>query len=799
MKCTNFLFFICLFAFVLCGQAQQKKQDFVFSCIVKDSALSLPISDASIYIYDVERGTIITTLFTDSLGTCTSLIKTEAKSINFEIYAPGFKKFHRRVDLAGKSDISLGTLFLASNITVLKSIHIKKEKAVTFNGNEMSFNISSVPNVENMPTLEVLDYLPFLSFEDEKKQLKLMGEPLTILINDNPHPFYSNPSNLNALPSQAIDRIEVKLVPTARMGNARVMNITLKKHYFLGWRGNINTSVSRLSANSTASISYWKNNLGFDFSANGVLSNIDSKTDWTNSNADDVSITQDISNLVKGATASLYGSIFYNVDSLQTVDLQIGYNPSYFKTSKESNIEYRKSSLPEFQTGNYRDNRSTPGIFTQINYTKKFQKPGRKLFILSQFLNTPSTSSFNSTIESKSIAQLISMVETSQTIRSQEYSVEAVVVDQITKSLNLTVGSKLINRQNKSEVSSMERYYQPVDSSILKNGEFKYTQSVFSVYADLDFTISRKLVLHTGAKLETVHSRFKQPAKLTQKQFNLLPNISLSFSPDGSNSFSLTYTRDTRRPDFAYSLVGFNIIQNPYASDSGNMSLRPQFTNRFNFQYYGSLKNFRYGLSLGYSAIRNFVDDFFVTSDSGSLIKTFANSKFETFDVSLNFDFPITKKIQFSHFTSASFVENKGLSYRNLRLSGYIEDKLFYNLSKNQRLTISVVAFSPNVTVQGRSQSNDYWNTRIGYSHFFTLFKNSPSMLGLSILNPWLYKGLPSYELQKGVDFSFYSRSYKANPFVGIQFAINIKGKEHGGRNFDRSKSIQNNDLLKSE
>ena len=175
-------------------------------------------------------------------------------------------------------------------------------------------------------------------------------------------------------------------------------------------------------------------------------------------------------------------------------------------------------------------------------------------------------------------------------------------------------------------------------------------------------------------------------------------------------------------------------------------------------------------------------------------MKTSSNSKNDSWTLSFNIEIPITSKIRFSHFSSGSIVRQKGQGYNNKQTSGYINEKVFYNLAKNQRIYLSTNAFSPKLNLQGKEQSMAYWNTNIAYSYFFIWNKN-PSQLGLSLNNPWLIHGLPSYIKQRGENFYYNRRFYHSNSLVSVRLVVNFKGKKNRESSFDRSKDIQNNDI----
>ena len=128
------------------------------------------------------------------------------------------------------------------------------------------------------------------------------------------------------------------------------MNITLKKDYFLGWNGRGGLSASRLGAAPTGQISYWRKKLGFDLSLS------------LGSNRNNVDAFGKIENLRAGTVITrasdasqfreyldLYSSFYYNLDSANTFDFQLGIGSNSTRLNNSTLLSY---------SGNNSSNRS---------------------------------------------------------------------------------------------------------------------------------------------------------------------------------------------------------------------------------------------------------------------------------------------------------------------------------------------------------------------------------------------------------------------------------------------------------
>lgn len=794
-----FIFLLLFYLLFLPKISAQEKSTIKISFLVSDSVSHASLEGVSVFVYDRTQNKIVSSLLTDSSGICVllSVRPPSDTTISLQFYIVGYKK--QTIDLnkyAGP--LQLIPIFLAPETKILKEVKVfSKQTPVTFSGSNLEFDITKVPNYEHMLTLDIMNYLPFLMVDEA--DIKMMGLPLVILINNKHHPFYSSPKNLNSLPPQAIEKIEVSIIPSARSGASKVMNITLKKNYFLGWNGNFNFNGSPFGVNPSGSLNYWGNKYGISISAN--FGYYKSKTEGNismQSSVSKTSVNQSLHSNTSGPNGSAFASVFYNIDSLSTLDLQWVYSPRKTSVTKNLFVDYKDSSNSTIQqyseyTG---QNKSSPQIIG-LNYTHKFKKQGKELLLLSQFSN----GSAKNTAELKNSSINRSTLLYDQIYfgnsENKEATIEVLLHNNRSKNIDYTLGTKLIKRWYTNNDNQNTFYYNP-DSMALTDGYYKYFQTISSTYSDADIKLQNKLTLHTGLRFEYVSSSYKQPFQIQQNYFNIIPTISLTYNPNRSNTFSASYFHNVLRPGFV-SLIPFNISQNAYSQDSGNTNLQPQYSNSYGIQYYSRIKNINWGAEINYNYIDNFIDAFYTTLPTGGIVNTYSNSRYNSLSISFNIEMPLIKKIRFSHFSSVSTVRQKGLGYNNEQLSGYIQDKFFYAINNKQRLFLAFSAFSPNTTLQGKSQSMAYLKTMLSYSYFFSLFHQNPAQLGLSLSNPWLTKGLPSYNEQQSPAFYYYSKTYHSNPIVGLQFVINFKGKQFRNNSLNRSKSIQNNDVKQNE
>jgi len=121
---------------------------------------------------------------------------------------------------------------------------------------------------------------------------------------------------------------------------------------------------------------------------------------------------------------------------------------------------------------------------------------------------------------------------------------------------------------------------------------FNYKEQNEAVYFSAGKKLSSKWESQFGLRAEATQTE-GYSENLDQRNRNnyvkLFPTAYVSYVPNDSNSFSLTYSQRIRRPDFDY-LNPFVIRTNPYDYSEGNPFLKPSYINNLEFSYISDQK-----------------------------------------------------------------------------------------------------------------------------------------------------------------------------------------------------------------
>lgn len=739
--------------------------------MIVDSASKAPIAGATVAVFNQATNQIEKQGITNADGVF-SLANTPGDAFYLSITAVGYKK------ATVKKNNNDQTIWLATDNKRLKEVNITANKSpVKFNTNIMEYDISQIPNADYLSLPAIIDQLPFLRIEDGK--IKMMSEPLTILIDNKPNLIYNNAEALKALPPQAIENVEVVLTPTARNGG-KTINITLKHDYFLGWNGSVNTAVSRTGIPSSAAVSYWRKKFGIDasvsytYSKNTINSNTAINYFQPQSTLNSIEERKNTSN--RGGVSL---SAYYNLSTSNTIDFQYSLSPSKTHTTSHTDIFTRTASTQDISFSNTNDHNSSLSNSFGLNFTHKYSKPGNTFYLLTRFSTTSSN-------RDRLLVSPLIYNDLMSDVQSNETSAEAIQQQNANKKFRYTFGSKLIFRNNSNN------YAYANNSGI--NSSFKMQQWVSSTYFDADWTI-KKFTAHTGLRLDHNENTYTLPILTKQYFTNLTPNISLTYNINQANLLMVTYGRRVVRPG-AYALNPTLVLSNIYQQTSGNENTSNQVSNDWGMQYYGNYKNLRLGLNAGYNRTRGLIREI-STLNSANIIETVSTNVdlYESVTVGASADFTLFKKVRISLMGNNSYLAQKSGIYTTHRWSGYTSNRANYQLNKNNSLGVGMTAFSPNINLQGIEQDMGYINWSINYGHYFDLAKKFPTSLSLTLSNPDNYYGLPSYSTTNTPTFSLRTDRRTTNSFISISLRVQFKGKQYGNRTFNKEKSISNNDL----
>lgn len=159
----------------------------------------------------------------------------------------------------------------------------------------------------------------------------------------------------------------------------------------------------------------------------------------------------------------------------------------------------------------------------------------------------------------------------------------------------------------------------------LRSNHFNYREKIFAGYANWNSSISKKLALQAGLRIEHTNSKGISYTinQLTERAYtNLFPSIFLQHKVSDNYGITYSYSRRLLRPNYG-NLNPFRFYRDPYTWEQGNPYLRPQYTHAFSINQ--AIKKI-YSINFVYQFHEDVVSELpILNADSATTIYTTGN------------------------------------------------------------------------------------------------------------------------------------------------------------------------------
>lgn len=713
--------------------------------------------------------------------------------------AVGFRQMQIPVTIV-ETTTNLGKLNLEEG-TELQAVTVTAQKPlVKIEVDKLVYSIESDPESKTNNTLEMLSKVPLITVDGEEN-ITLNGQSnFKVLVDGKSSSMMSNNLKevLKSLPANTIKDIEVITNPSSKYdaeGVAGIINIITNKKSLNGYNASLSTGIdTRGSINGSAYMAVKIKKVSFSaryYASEYKQPKSEFENIRDNFQSDEYyhSLSEGFSKY-SGYSGGFSGEGSYEIDSLNLISLSFwGYQGSY----RNSGITETSYSNSAFETTRQLDsdwgNRGKYGTLTgSLDYQRTFNKPD-KTFTLSYKLesNPEETKSTNQVIGFINYPSYTQESVNDATGREQTFQVD--YYDPVSEKHHAEVGVKFILRQN---ISESETWY---DQVIVDAGnDLDYDQYILGLYAGYLLKL-KSFSAKTGMRLERtwndgVSESHEEKTYFTNRLFNLVPYITISYIPKQGHTVRASYTQRLSRPGIWY--------LNPYVNnvDSmnvryGNPSLDSEVSHSFELGYTYFSPKLNLSLTASSAFVNNSIENISSVLETGAVHSTYKNiGENERYGLNGYLNYRPTGKI--------SFFFNGGINYsRYEAFNGYAisNDGFYYRGYLGGRVTIweggSINANgginSSNIRLQGKSSG--FYYAGIGFSQYFLKRKLMMSMYANDPF--WRKKSFVS----KNYDETFNSRNERS--YLAQNFRINLT------YNFGKmdlkvkkaSRSIQNDDL----
>lgn len=801
------LFIVLIFSFFTPSAFAQNT--FKITGHVTDSATNKGAEYATVIILDKE-GKSAASLITEASGRFGATVK-EAGEYTLTVSSIGYRTLEKPIRIEAP-ETDLGELVLVPGVE-MESVTVSTTKPLIRSDiDKIAYSVEADPEAPVSTALDILRKVPLITVDGEDNVLLQGQSNYKVLLNGKSSSMLSNnfKEMMRSMPASSIKDIEVITNPSSRYeaeGVGGIINIVTLRKNDVGYSGSVGLSTN--SQGGYGGNGYLSGKVGkFTLSTN-LYANRVKQPGYNLTSYQENRIMGQITESEGGADlkADIYQyqvEASYEVDSLNLLTLSFwGYN-------QDINMDQYMDSWITDTEGNplwsYRNriwnSQKSGGLSGNIDYQRTFMKPDRTFTLSYKLENNPNDRTTENIIENTVNYTPYQQRSVNDAV-FWEHTFQVDYLDPITAKSTLEVGAKYILRQNESDPETYRRATSAdpwVDDPTQWN-KLDYDQHILGAYLGYTYKFNPKASVKVGTRAEATwndgvfswynhESQQNDETRFDNRQFNLVPYVTLSYAPKPTNRFSLSYTQRLYRPSIS--------ILNPYVNTSnpesiyyGNPDLESEVSHSFNLTYgiFGSSHTLN--LQANAMLVNNSIEYYtwFEENESFSRSSYFNIGKRRTFGANAYYSYRLGAKLTFNTSLNARYVDisrsgdgagNSGWSY-----NGYVQARV--GVWKNGAFTGTVQYSSPSVSLQSESSGMFYY----GMSFSQRLLKQKLS-LSISVTSP--FRKYLTYWSEMDSEH-FYRRSDQRQLIRNLSFSVNYTFGKMNVQVKRARRGIQNDDL----
>lgn len=715
------------------------------------------------------------------------------------ISSVGYKELSMPVTVSAlKTD--LGRIPIEEGV-MLKEVTVAAQKPlVKVDPDKIVYSMESDPEAQANNALEMLRKVPLITV-DAEENITMNGQSnFKVLVNGKTSSMMSSNFKevLKSLPANSIKDIEVITNPSSKYdaeGVAGIINIITVRKTISGYNGSVSTGMdARGSINLSAYLAVKIKKLSFSSRYYGSQikqpeTRVASSTEYFNNTDYHYSQTNGESTY-RGMSNGYTGEASYEIDSLNLITLAFwGSGASYenngFSGTQYMNIENVISRL----YNNVNSSRNSSGYLSgNIDYQKTYKKPDKSLTFSYKLDNTPRTVRNLTSVEGITAYPSYSQFSENKAV-GREQTFQADYYDPITKKHQLEGGLKFILRQN---TSNSEIFRDEVQLN--NTNDLDYDQYIMGLYAGYLIKWT-KLSTKAGLRMERTWNDGQSRTSgiqtdFTNRLFNLVPYVTLSFMPKQGRTYKLSYTQRLYRPGIYY--------LNPYVNNAdslnisyGNPNLKSEISHSFELGYTYFTPKLNFSLTGSSSFTNNSIQRISRVQTNGGTVSTYENiGKNQYHGLNLYLSYRPSAKLNI--FLNGGFnysklesntgyaIANDGFTYRG-SLGGRV------TTWKDGSVTVNLGAYSSSIMLQGRSSS--FYYTGLSLSQYFLKRK---LMISVSTSDPfWAVRRYSN----ESSDITFHSNMEASYPARNARLSLSYNFGKLATQVKKARRGINNDDL----
>ena len=575
---------------------------------------------------------------TDENGQFSQEVKGKGK-FDIVFSSVGKEDLKMTITLGQENPLSLDTLYIKENATMLKGVEIVAQKPlVKMEVDKMSYNVAEDEDSKSNTVLDMLRKVPMVTVDGQDNITVNGSSSFKVYVDGMPNVmFSSNPSMVfKSMPATAVKSIEVMTNPGAKYdaeGAAGVLNIVMNKQNpqaaqsLNGYNGTLRATAGNKQLGASAFINGQQGKLSY--SANVMTSyNKPGNTTTEMEQIQDNGMSQLLTSESSVKTPFTMGSLSlgYQIDPMSSLNLTAQVNNMTMKSSGTSLTTMSGSSLsPDFSYKSTTDTKMSRTSFNgSLDYQRFFNQEHTQSLALTYQLNySPATTEMHNDFGNTSDYIDLTNRYSDNHDKTTNHTFQLDYAMPLGTGQTLSLGGKL----QLHDATSDSKYYLKDIYDPNTSSEYEYKSSILAGYGEYAGNFN-KLGVKAGLRYEYTWQDVKYHLgngdDFKKDYGSLVPTASLQYNLGVGSNLGLTYNMRISRPGISY-LNPYVDKTNPIAISYGNPELDVEKNHNLSLVYNMFTSKLMVNLNLHHNFVDNAISQYSFYDSDNLLNTTYGN------------------------------------------------------------------------------------------------------------------------------------------------------------------------------
>ena len=575
---------------------------------------------------------------TDENGQFSQEVKGKGK-FDIVFSSVGKEDLKMTITLGQENPLSLDTLYIKENATMLKGVEIVAQKPlVKMEVDKMSYNVAEDEDSKSNTVLDMLRKVPMVTVDGQDNITVNGSSSFKVYVDGMPNVmFSSNPSMVfKSMPATAVKSIEVMTNPGAKYdaeGAAGVLNIVMNKQNpqaaqsLNGYNGTLRATAGNKQLGASAFINGQQGK--FNYSANVMTSyNKPGNTTTEMEQIQDNGMSQLLTSESSVKTPFTMGSLSlgYQIDPMSSLNLTAQVNNMTMKSSGTSLTTMSGSSLsPDFSYKSTTDTKMSRTSFNgSLDYQRFFNQEHTQSLALTYQLNySPATTEMHNDFGNTSDYIDLTNRYSDNHDKTTNHTFQLDYAMPLGTGQTLSLGGKL----QLHDATSDSKYYLKDIYDPNTSSEYEYKNSILAGYGEYAGNFN-KLGVKAGLRYEYTWQDVKYHLgngdDFKKDYGSLVPTASLQYNLGVGSNLGLTYNMRISRPGISY-LNPYVDKTNPIAISYGNPELDVEKNHNLSLVYNMFTSKLMVNLNLHHNFVDNAISQYSFYDSNNLLNTTYGN------------------------------------------------------------------------------------------------------------------------------------------------------------------------------